>query len=384
MYTQRLFEDLMRLVNSNEAFFYVDRELDDQTYRIFNYRLASYTDFLEPSALECRGIMFNVTSFEDNALVDVTHELVSFPMFKFFNLYENPSTMNLDLSTVDMIEEKADGSLISTFIHNNELRLKTKGSLDSDQCIAAMKYLEREDQLEFKNALYTIAKDGYTVNMEWVSPDNRIVLGYLESKLKVLNIRSHLTGEYYDAFSSALFNVPAFDTIRENHVERIDLTDKDLVQFVESIPDMEGIEGYIVRLSSGLYIKIKTLWYLVQHRAKDSINSDRRLFETVLAEATDDLRSLFHDDPLVIQRIAWMEGLVEEKYNHLVDTVERFYERNKNLERRDYAILGQKELEKMQFGLAMNKYLGKSVNYKEFMAKRWKDFGIKDTPENDV
>jgi hypothetical protein len=73
-----------------------------------------------------------------------------------------------------------------------------------------------------------------------------------------------------------------------------------------------------------------------------------------------------------------MELFVEGKYNHLVDTVERFYERNKHMERKDYAILGQKELEKMHFGLAMSKYTGKPVNYKEFMAKKWKEFGLKD------
>ncbi|UQJ95715.1 RNA ligase 1 and tail fiber attachment catalyst [Klebsiella phage CPRSB] len=28
--------------------------------RIFNYRMASYTDWLKPGALECRGIMFEM------------------------------------------------------------------------------------------------------------------------------------------------------------------------------------------------------------------------------------------------------------------------------------------------------------------------------------
>ena len=44
----------MNLVNSNEAFYFQDfRSVDqknmiDRDYRIFNYRLASYTDFLAP------------------------------------------------------------------------------------------------------------------------------------------------------------------------------------------------------------------------------------------------------------------------------------------------------------------------------------------------
>jgi T4 RnlA family RNA ligase len=369
MYQANLYNNLIYLVDTNEAFYYGDRELDDRVYRLFNYRLASYTDFLLPGAIECRGIMFDITDPEN---VD----LVSMPMEKFFNLYENPSTMDLDLTTVVDVELKADGSLISTYLHNGELRLKTKGSIESDQCIAAMKYLERDEHADFKVALGALAELGYTINMEWCAPDNRIVLGYMEPVLTVLNVRRNWDGEYTDIFKPSAMGNETWNPIREAYIEKIEVADP--VHFAQSIPDMEGVEGYVIRLASGQRVKVKTLWYLVQHRAKDSINSPRRLFETVLAEATDDLRSLFHDDPLVIQRIEEMELFVEGKYNHLVDTVERFYERNKHMERKDYAILGQKELEKMHFGLAMSKYTGKPVNYKEFMAKKWKEFGLKD------
>jgi hypothetical protein len=42
------------LPGSNEAFYFMDYG----QYRVFNYRLASYTDFLAKDALEARGIMF--------------------------------------------------------------------------------------------------------------------------------------------------------------------------------------------------------------------------------------------------------------------------------------------------------------------------------------
>jgi hypothetical protein len=64
----------------------------------------------------------------------------------------------------------------------------------------------------------------------------------------------------------------------------------------------------------------------------------------------------------------------------MVDTVERFYERNKGLERKDYAILGQKELESIHFGLAMNKYIGRPVEYKDAMVKNRISYGVKDDP----
>jgi len=384
-YQANIYEQLMTLVETNEAFYYADRELGNQTYRLFNYRLASYTNFLEPGALECRGIMFNVTDL-DNV------ELASLPMEKFFNLNENPSTMGLDLSTTEEIELKADGSLISTYMHDigrdwphteHELRLKTKGSIESDQCIAAMEYLDEDEQDEYKIALMNMTKMGYTVNCEWCAPDNRIVLGYMEPVLTVLNVRRMSDGEYVDIFKPSAFGNPLWNSIRDHYITSVDVKADTVPEFAAKIPDMVDIEGYVLRLKSGQRVKVKTEWYLVQHRAKDSINSDRRLYEAVLAEATDDLRSMFHYDELICKRIGMMEEFVAKHYNHLVDTVDTFYETNKDLERKEYAILGQKELQKMFFGLAMSKYLGKSVNYKDFMTRHWKDYGLKDQEKED-
>lgn len=364
IWQQKLYDELMHLVDSNEAFYYKDFELDQSVYRIFNYRLSSYTDFLEPSALECRGVMFEVSP---------TLRLASLPMQKFFNLNENPMTMNLDLSNIDEITLKADGSLISTYTdtHSN-FYLKSKGSLSSDQAMAAMEFLALEQNAAFKEELRQLALANYTVNMEYTAPDNRIVIGYQEPQLVVLNIRNHFTGEYLDIN-------PYFDSSTEIHKRQIANVFPDApAEFVANIPQMEDVEGYVVRLSSGMYIKIKTEWYLVQHRAKDSINSPRRLFEAVLEEATDDLRSLFFDDPYVLNRIGEMELLVDKLYNGTVKSIEEFYEANKNLERKYYAIKGQEELDRRIFGLAMSKYLGRTVDYKAFLKKNYKSFGIKD------
>jgi RNA ligase len=373
-YQTKLYEDLMALVQSSEAFYFVDQESYGTMYRIFLYRLASYTDFCQPSALECRGITFQIEGEGYNAF---PIRLAAMPMEKFFNLYENPFTMDLDLTQIDMIEDKADGSLISTFTGlSGDLRLKTKGSLASDQAIAAMNWLN--DQPNFESELQQLANYGYTINMEWVAPDNRIVLGYDTPELRVLNIRNHEDGSYCDRSE---LDPAVYPEIYSRWTKRVETDDP--VSFVASVPDMTGIEGFVVRLKSGQRVKIKTAWYLALHHTKDNINSPRRLFEAVLEEATDDMRSLFHDDPLAIQTIEEMERFVEEKYNHMVDTVERFYERNKHLERKEYAILGQEELAgTMFFGLAMNKYVGKPTDYKVFLKGKWKQLGLKDVEKD--
>ena len=56
-YQYNLYDELMAL-QSNEAFYFVDQSVGDCDYRIFLYRLASYTEFCLPGALESRGITF--------------------------------------------------------------------------------------------------------------------------------------------------------------------------------------------------------------------------------------------------------------------------------------------------------------------------------------
>lgn len=363
-YQDNLYNQLMELASNNEAFYFQDFPMSGHVYRIFNYRLASYTDFMQPAAMECRGVMFRIDR-DDHEI-----ELVALPMEKFFNLNENPMSMNLDLTQVDEILLKADGSLMSTYLHNETLKIKSKGSISSEQCIAAMDWLE--SQPLFTRALKSLTDLNWTVNLEWCSPVHRIVIGYMTPHLKVLNARNRTTGAYMDY--RTLCDV--FST--ENVIDRIQVSDP--VAFVASIPAMtEDIEGYVIRLKSGQRVKIKTEKYLSLHHAKDSVNNPRRLFEAILDEGIDDLRSMFYTDAVAMKMIDDMQIKVDHLYNSMVKLVESFYEANKHLERKDYAIKGQTELDRLYFGLAMTKYLEKPVDYKAFMKSKYKDLGIKDT-----
>lgn len=386
-FAQKLFTELSALVaTENDAFYKRDYSRDGRHYRVFAYRLASYTDFLQPSAVECRGTMFEIT---DPAYADPIHgvamkRLVSLPMEKFWNLNENPMTMNLDLSSIQSVEVKADGSLISTFRHinsingNNEspLGIKSKTSIESDQVQAVEKFLALPENQAFAAELYNLVHRDYTVNMEWCAPENRIVLGYQEPSLKVLNIRDHLTGFYVSKNSEDLLE---FTETKARWIEEIKFQNPE--QFIKSISSMQDIEGFVAILASGQRVKIKTDWYVALHHTKDSVNSDRRLFEVVLSGGADDLRAMFFNDQYVLNRITWMQEFTEEKYNKLSAQVENYYDANKHLAKRDFAILGQKVLDKHAFKIAMERYIGRPISVKEYMAAKWKEFGVKDDPE---
>jgi RNA ligase len=365
---QQLFDALVQLTLEGETFYAQDFQLDSSVYRIFNYRLSSYSDFLRPSALECRGIMFELDV--ENLCVK---RLAARPMQKFFNLNENPMTMDLDLSQVDTVESKADGSLMSTFTHNGSLRLKSKGSLFSEQALDGMLWLNANPLMH--RALLALDDLGWTVNLEWCAPHNRIVIGYMSAHLKVLNARYRGTGAYMDR--RTLEDVCG----KQNVIDRVDTNGLDTAAFVQSIPAMQDdIEGFVCRIGD-LWFKVKTEKYMSLHHAKDSINNPRRLFEAVVDEGVDDLRSMFAHDELAIKQIDEMQERVVHMYNHLVTVVEGFHRENKDGDRKTYAIAAQKlDLQGLKLlGLAMNLYLGKDPDFKGWLKGKYKELGFKDT-----
>jgi T4 RnlA family RNA ligase len=360
---KKLFADLMALVNDTDEFYKQEFVLDGHIYWIFNYRLASYTDFCKPSALECRGHMFEVDA-SGNMI-----RLAALPMQKFFNLNENPFTMNLDLVKVDEIQDKRDGSLITTFVHEGAVRLKSRGSIFSDQVLAAEKWLFDPKNSELYGVLRNLAALDISVNLEWTAPDNRIVIGYKHPELMILNARYMHDGSYVD-FNTMGHHVKKY-VVKSVIVE-------DTKAFIESIPAMlDDIEGYVIK-KGDLWFKVKTDKYCSLHHTKDSITNPRRLFECVLDEGSDDLLAMFSTDELAVAQIRAMQEFVKKTYNGIVAQVDSFYQANKTLDRKDYAIKGQAELPQHLFSLAMNLYLQKDPNYKEWMKAKYKLFGIAD------
>lgn len=368
-FQENLFRNLMNLVEKNEAFFFKDFTLDSRIYRIFNYRLAAWSLFQEPDAINCRGSMFDVTE---------SPVLVSLPPEKFFN-YEEGGVNHSDLK-IGVKMDKMDGSLMSTYIHEGSLNLKSKGSLFSTQAEMANKLLLRNEEL-FKE-LNNVALDGYTVNLEYTSPENRVVVPYQKEQLTILSVRCHKSGKSFIGSELKDFLLKSNLVTLNELVVNFDNTDNSYMtdDLLEKIRNETFGEGYVIQLlpnnSPSYLIKVKNLKYITLHQTKDTVNNTRALFEAIIDENTDDLRSLFHDDEYVLTKISLMENSIQPIYNHMVNLVESFYEKNGKLDRKDYAILAQNE-HKMFMPLLMNIYLGKKVDYKDFSKKHREDlFGI--------
>ena len=364
-----LYSNLMALADrEGGAFFFRDQG----DYRVFNYRLASYTDFCLPDALEARGIMFYMGGKEPY--------LVCRPFKKFFNLDETPFTMGLDLSKIEIAAVKEDGSLITSFIDipTGELRLKSKQALASEQALMAMHYLNHNTCSDLRSEVTEVTELGYTVMFELVSPANRIVLEYSNTELRVIGIRAIEDGrvllksefeEEYPEISNAW--VESYSP-SEGQVDE---------SFVRSIPGLVGIEGFVLTMDDGLMVKVKTDWYKNLHHLKDSVNSIKQMFEAVIEERADDVKAMFPTDEITLSRISEMEKKVIPIYNGFVSKVENFYTDNKTLERREYAIKGQLELG-LYFGLGMALYVGREPDFKGH-AKKYREeiFGLSEEVE---
>lgn len=292
--------------NTETLFHFVDHVTPDGlNIRVFDYHYASYGDWQLPDALWCRGITFVVEQ-------ERPIKLLVLPMKKFFNLGENPFTMDLNLDDIQWYEEKRDGSLISSLKDSSGMiRLKSKTSLSSVQAQDATAWLympEHSDLLEF---VQLCESQNCTVNFEWTSPTNRIVLPYQSESLQLLNVIDRDTREMVDL--NELYSNPTFV---KYSVERFEAPEKP-VEWVDSVMKSKDIEGFIVYHKDCVF-KLKTEWYCNLHRNKsDVINSDKSRLWLVANGDADDLIGLLSNDPYSIELI----HKTERHYKNIIQTV---------------------------------------------------------------
>ena len=376
MDTNTLYNDLIELTKNNDAFYFTDRVVSGKTYRVFNYRLTSWSEMQKPNAKNCRGTTFLLDGI-------CAPHLVSLPPEKFFNYEEGD--IDHTPHKIACVMNKLDGSLISTVSVVMGFILKSKSSFDSEQALAATAWLLDEANANFFATVADLESIGYTVNMEWTSPENRIVVPYQESKLTILNVRSYL--DTVDGDMGVTYYGDSLRKLMEKY--GVEYKESDIVVYDSIVSSNHGIiadmknetegEGYVVEIQhpDGSYlVKVKNHKYLTLHKTKDSVNVPSKLFEAIIMETADDLRGMFGDDQFSLIKIDEMEQRVIPVYNKIISNVEKFYEINKHLSRKEYAIKAQNMPELVPMPLTMNLYLGRTNDYQAFALKHAELFDI--------
>ena len=266
-------------------------------------------DLTQALRRECRGIKFNPRG-----------EIIARPYHKFFNLNEREETQAnvIDWSAPFGILEKLDGSMIHTIIHDDTTVYMTKAGI-SDTALQAQAYADAIPKYElFARECWKLR---LTPLFEWTSPANRIVVAYKDSALTLTALRDTVSGEYVP-YTSMLsigetWGIPV--------VKEWEGTFANISDFADAAVEEEDNEGYIFRWNSKM-IKIKNLWYVTIHKAKELILFEKDTWALVLDHSIDDVIAFLpEDDQKIITEFSdvfW--HTVDEVAKDLTDQVDTF------------------------------------------------------------
>lgn len=127
-------------------------------------------------------------------------------------------------------------------------------------------------------------------------------------------------------------------------------------EWIDEVRSAVDIEGYVFRLSTGQFIKIKTDWYVALHSTKSSIESSKNLFQAVTYSSTDDLKSLFSDE-YSIKKINDFETAYYDFLNDSINIIQEVSKKYSGQDRKQYAIGAQSDLSQSNklylFGIVM-------------------------------
>lgn len=290
---------------------------------ILNYEESFSSDNPERDRIrrECRGLVFDSDGYISGRR-----------LHKFFNLNELPETRleNVDLSKPHVILEKLDGSMITPFENNKgEILWGTKMG-ETDTSKQMIDFLEKNPH--YNEFAKKCIDSSTTPIFEWVSPNNRIVLPYQEENLVLIAIRGLQSG-WYMPFNvmediAKKYNIPCVKTHSISDLENV----------MKHLSSSEGEEGVVLRFEDGHMIKVKSLWYIRLHKAKDAISSEKNIVELILNNSLDDLKSILMDED--VKKIT----TYEEKFSRAmvsyckdIDDI-LVYIRKNNISRKEYAL----------------------------------------------
>ena len=301
-------EECQEIVKNNETFYCTVRNVDGFDVELYDYRLASYTDYLDNNAWELRGLCFIKKpdgSWQRNIL-----------MQKFFNLNETQDWMLEDVQNkgVTRVQDKLDGSVISFVkLPNGKIVAKSKMSFDSDQAKMAQDIFD--NSYELQGMVETIMDDNKTAIFELISPFNQIVLPYNETELRLLQIRDNKTGEY--ASTSLMYSYLKLYDLQKMMATEFEVQEYTWDKLLELQQTEQNIEGWIVTLEDGQMLKVKTMWYFAAHHlTTDNVTRENLLLELVLTDKLDDVLCVVQGEKK--KYLEEMSAKIQRNFNHLV------------------------------------------------------------------
>ena len=242
-----------------KVFYETIHDVDGYKVSIFNYRLAQYSDFIEPvkgkdyDGKELRGLTF---------------------VFK------------------------SDGNIVP----------RTKASFGHEMLVDVNEIFNTNAKLK-RFVGYCLDND-LAPFFEYVSWNNRIVLEYEGSKLILLRVRDNETGVYQ--------NIDDYD-IEKTEKEKL-YSLEEMMSLSETLQDKEG---WVVEFVDGDMVKIKLKWYFDKHHLLlDSLQHDATVISMVLDETIDDAVSQL-DPIYDKEKIKWVKSIEEKIQKYVFEKINK-------------------------------------------------------------
>ena len=279
---------------------------EDDGFVLFKYDQIN-SDFHEEICKEARGLILDM---ENNFRV------VRMAFKKFFNIDEGFAS-NIDWDTA-VATEKIDGSIMSVWFARGKWHLSTNNTIDAFKAnISGIAPYKTYGDL-FESVLPLSTFEHFNKNFCWtfelVSPYNKVVIDYPETKVYLLSVRDMSTLEEFSLFHvEVLADANGFNIPKVYHLNN----ENDYRNLVNSMP--EGHEGIVVRDKNNERVKIKTLLYFELHKAKNNgVLTAERIVNLVRANDHYEFLSYFPEYKPIFDDI---EAQVHEA-NNIVKTVQ--------------------------------------------------------------
>ena len=294
----RTLNDVLPAIQGRKEFSVIEQE----HYTVIDYNIQIEDTFdTTPNGLlrrECRGIMFSKDG-----------KILSRPFHKFFNLGEREETLpeNLNFNDYYKIQEKIDGSMVRPVFLDGEFHFATRKGVTDVALAAREVFIKLDKDNLMLQCLIQWINIGYTPILEYIGPENRIVISYDRSDLVLLALRNNEYGSYRDGdmidrkFHS-IYDIYPGSSVIEHFMSG---QSHDFKSYIERVRKDEGREGDVVVFLDGYRIKIKSEWYVNLHRIKDEIGRERFIALKALDNTLDDALGLLSEaDQKDIKEIA--------------------------------------------------------------------------------
>lgn len=286
---------------------------------LFKYNQIN-SDFNEEICCEARGLI----------LEEGTWKVVRMAFKKFFNLGESFAA-KIDWDSA-VASEKLDGSIISVFYYDGKWRIATNSTIDAFKAELAGvgPYKNFGELFESVLPLSTFAGNRYE-NICWtfeiVSPYNKVVIDYPETKVYLLSVRFMNTLEELDYDQIPVYAgkigvaYPQFYYMNDETGFR---------RLVEQMP--EGHEGIVVRDAAGQRVKIKTLLYFQMHKAKNNgVITLERIVDLIRANDHYEFLSYFREYQPIFDSVKRQIDNTEAVLEKVRQDVAEWKNNNKNV-----------------------------------------------------